>query len=590
MFNIVFFEDNIPTNRVPKVNGNCNLSTLKNGSKMFIDCSDISSFKSDLSSLINGYQMFQGCSNLASFSSELPSLNDAKWMFGYCSKLKTFTSDLSNVTDGDGAFYYCSDLTTFSTNLSNLSTGKQMFHYCTKLESFNVDLSNLCNGSSMFRGCEKLTSFTSDLSKLTYAKDMFNNCKNLTTVTSNLSSLVCGEGMFKNNRLSPMSVIYIIDSIRDISAEKKLYEDGIKSYVTKNDETGIYSASRGFMSDGGYVYEKDGQIERIGKSEVGTLTLGIDVINESETLQEQLQSFAEEAFFDSWAELQEMFAEKGWTVTFEYCGISQNYKYKGCKTVNDVKAVDPNYLTTDIVDGVWSERLDDLTNGKSMFSNCHNLISFTSDSSGSPVNLSSLTNGSEMFFNCSNLTSFTSDLLSLTDGTRMFRGCSKLTSFSSDLSSLTNGEYMFTYCKLDTASVQNIADSINTPSSKGTIYIGIGNTTPNEQEEAAFNKIASKNWTVYVGVGGGNSTQWNPTSLTPIDGEETTTPIPFWAKPVPATEERARYIDENGNYYNILGGNYVYGDDLSTYGMFTCEEDAAANMRLTKYVKEVEEK
>lgn len=150
---------------------------------------------------------------------------------------------------------------------------------------------------------------------------------------------------------------------------------------------------------------------------------------------------------------------------------------------------------------------------------------------------------------------------------------------------------MFTYCKLNTASVQNIADTINTPSSKGTICIGIGNSTPNSQETAAFNKIASKNWTVYVGVNGTlSSSQWNPTSITPIDGEEITTPIPFWAKPVQATEETARYIDNDGNYYNILGGNYIYGDDLSTYGMFVSEEDAAANMRLTKYVKEVEEK
>jgi hypothetical protein len=144
---------------------------------------------------------------------------------------------------------------------------------------------------------------------------------------------------------------------------------------------------------------------------------------------------------------------------------------------------------------------------------------------------------------------------------------------------------MFGGCYLDTTSVQHIADTINTPSSKGQIDISIGNSAPNEQEEAAFNKIASKNWTVYVGVNGGRTSQWNPTSLTPIDGEETTTPIPFWAKPVQSDEEHAQYVDTEGNYFNILGGNFIYGDDLSTYGMFTCEEDAAANMRLTPYVK-----
>ena len=161
----------------------------------------------------------------------------------------------------------------------------------------------------------------------------------------------------------------------------------------------------------------------------------------------------------------------------------------------------------------------------------------------------------------------------------MFYG-TNLTSFSSDLSSLTNGDYMFAGCKLDTASVQHIADTINTYN--GTIHIGIGNTTPNEQEITAFNKMVSKGWTVYV-----NGSQYTPTSpaaITTLDenGEETVTPIPFYAKPVPATEETATYTDEQGNFFNILGAQFIYGDDFSTYGMFTCEDDAAANMRLTK--------
>ena len=114
-------------------------------------------------------------------------------------------------------------------------------------------------------------------------------------------------------------------------------------------------------------------------------------------------------------------------------------KYKNCKTVDDVKTVDPNYQTTDIVDGVWSEGLGDLTDGASMCYNCTNLESFSSD-------LSSLTNCKYMFGNCTNLTSFTSDLPSLTDGASMFYNCSALITFSSDLSSLTNGESMFERC------------------------------------------------------------------------------------------------------------------------------------------------
>ena len=39
------------------------------------------------------------------------------------------------------------------------------------------------------------------------------------------------------------------------------------------------------------------------------------------------------------------------------------FKYMGCKTVDNVTTVDANYTTTDIVDGAWTEPLWDLTNG-----------------------------------------------------------------------------------------------------------------------------------------------------------------------------------------------------------------------------------
>jgi hypothetical protein len=162
---------------------------------------------------------------------------------------------------------------------------------------------------------------------------------------------------------------------------------------------------------------------------------------------------------------------------------------------------------------------------------------------------------------------------------------------------MTNGSRMFKTCKLDTASIQNIADTIKDVNGLTNDYqnictqieIGIGNSEPNTEEKEAFNTMVSKGWIVYVGVNGSHSSnEWNPTSLTPIDGEEQQTPIPFWAKPVQATEETAFYTDSEGNFYNILGGNYIYGDDISTYGMFTCEEDAAAQMRLTPYIKPIE--
>ena len=65
------------------------------------------------------------------------------------------------------------------------------------------------------------------------------------------------------------------------------------------------------------------------------------------------------------------------------------------------------------------------------------------------------------------------------------------------------------------------------------------------------------------------------------------TPIAYYAKPVPADEETARYINSNGEYFNIEGGNIIIGDDISTYGLFTCEEEAAMNMGLVRYERPV---
>ena len=344
-------------------------------------------------------------------------------------------------------------------------------------------------------------------------------------------------------------------------------------------------------------------------------------------------------------------------------------KYKGCKTINDIKAIDANYIENDIVDGVWTKDLEDLRDGLSLFYNCDSIITFSGNLTNLivgdkmfyecnnlakfDVDLSSLTDGNSMFWSCNNLTSFvsnlhslingyfmlfgcanlinfeTSNLSSLTNGTSMFRGCgissfsydlssltngicmfyycsnlktfksdlssltnaqrmfdmcNNLTTFTSDLKSLTDGSYMFGGCKLNTQSIKNIAETINTVSNSPSIMIGIGNKTPTEEENTYLTQIHNKGWQVYVN-GGGDSNIFNPTSLIPIDGEQNLNPIQFWAKPVPSTEEEANYIDENGNFFNILGGQFIYVNDPDTYGMFMNEEDAAANMKLRKIEK-----
>lgn len=192
------------------------------------------------------------------------------------------------------------------------------------------------------------------------------------------------------------------------------------------------------------------------------------------------------------------------------------------------------------------------------------------------------------------LTTFIGDLSNLKKARYMFKDQHNLRTFISDLSSLAVGMGMFSGCSLDTESVECIADTINTNISTGhrplegygVIHIDIANTEPNAREIEAFNTIHSYNWELYV-----NGSLYNPTepaaiATTDENGVTRTTPIPFYAKAVEVSEEEnAEYIDNTGKFYRVLGGQYIYVNDPETYGMFTCLEDAVANMRLTKYVK-----
>lgn len=264
------------------------------------------------------------------------------------------------------------------------------------------------------------------------------------------------------------------------------------------------------------------------------------------------------------------------------------YMFTGCLNLstfsNDSNGSPMNLTSLTVAEGMFSgcenlttfdTDLSSLTDGSYMFSGCINLATFTSD-------LSSLTNGRQMFAYSNKLTTFSNNLSSLTNGYDMFYYCPNFTTFASDLSSLTNGHGMFRGCKLDTDSITHIAETIkdvNGLTNSGvnhynaeiykTIHLGIGSTTPTEEEKELLTEIHNKGWQVFVGCNGGDAQEFEPTSLIPIDGEQTVTPIPFYAKPIEVDEEHANYVGEDGKYYIILGGNFILVDDIETYGMFT---------------------
>lgn len=311
---------------------NIQTERIKDGNSMFRENVSLASFSGDLTNLVNGVAMFNNTS-LTSFSGDLSNLVNGHEMF-FNIPLESFSGDLSNLVKGNSMFWNTS-LTSFSDDLSNLSSAQDMFG-STYLTSFNSDLSSLVMGEGMFSNTS-LTSFNSDLISLVDGMSMFAYAP-LASFTSDLSSLVWGLDMFEGCKLSPQSVMYIVESIRNITEEKAKYSSGKIPWVTYDSETQKYSAPFGFMEDGQYAFTYNNPQPytiTIHASLVGQLTLGINVINDSETIEQQLQTFAEGCLCDSWAELKQEFVNKGWTVTFQYGGtdssitLSEDEQFRG---------------------------------------------------------------------------------------------------------------------------------------------------------------------------------------------------------------------------------------------------------------------
>lgn len=192
----------------------------------------------------------------------------------------------------------------------------------------------------------------------------------------------------------------------------------------------------------------------------------------------------------------------------------------------------------------WNGDLSSLINGNRMFNYAHSLKTFKTElpmlndgsmmfTGGSltewTIDMPKLTTGYDMFkdndfeifdadvSNVSNgqsmlqgnkITSFNRDLPKLSVAVWMFYGCTKLATFRSNLASLTNGNGMFgdstsSCTRLDLASVQNIAATINDLASQGktgTIHIGMQAALQSDDETAPINvalaAIRAKGWTV----------------------------------------------------------------------------------------------
>ena len=140
---------------------NVDSANIENGSRLFKDFPNLTSFNGDLNNLTNGYSMFNVGGD-------------------YDASLNSFTTNnLNNLTVGTSMFAW-TNINQFNYDLPNLKYGGGMFYHCTALNAWTVDLPNLIDAyilresqddtSTDFQHgmFEKtgLRSFSGDLSKL----------------------------------------------------------------------------------------------------------------------------------------------------------------------------------------------------------------------------------------------------------------------------------------------------------------------------------------------------------------------------------------------------------------------------------------
>ena len=461
--------------------------------------------------------------------------------YGYLADIASdgsWTELLSDLEDGNtnieeymgGLFYDCVALTTFKSDLSSLTNGGWMFSLCENLKSFDADLSNLTNGTRMFYWCTALTTFDSDLSSLTHGNEMFCH-SNISTFESELPNLTHGVVMFENcSNLTTFNC----DDMSSLTDGRFMFNVCSKLTTFTSDLSSLTNGKRMFYGCTALS---------TFKSDLPSLTDGSDMFFNCNfsTFESDLSSL-----------------ENGYRM-FDKC----------------------SYLTS------FSKDLSSLTDGDYMFNWCVRLSSFDS-------NLKSLTSGEGMFCRCDWLQSFDSDLSSLTNGKNMFICCYELTAFDANLGRLMEGDSMFEGCKLDSKSVKNIINTINTYPGNLTLGMGCNNTSEDANlfaQEIGYgdmntllNTLTDKGWTV--------TTQYNnrPTTTYGLRRPSEDT-LPIYVKleeVILPTEEEIAIAEENGERITTPHYDYTSEDDSKFFNIKWFHETTGSTEGYTQF-KSLEE-
>ena len=438
-------------------------------------------------------------------------------------------------------FYKTSNLNTFTTNLDSLINGSHMFN-STNLVGFGSSLYNLKKGTRMFVR-SKLQSIESDFSNLADGTYMFYLTPLHTIIAeSGFPKLENGMYMFSQTNLQNFDF----------------------NLLNLKDGSSMFRSSKLFTFNSDLCNLKTG-------NQMFLLTNLSKFTNDLSLLE----------------------------------GASQMFAYTPLES--------------------FSSKLGSLKSGSHMFNECRKLNNFKTN------NLDSLRNGGDMFRNTA-IDEFVYDLPSLIQGMNMFLGNpsefeytynklvngvltevtevlppSSLKKFRGSLPSLQCGYSMFRACNLDEDSIMVITDTINDireikannswepiinhniTGFGGILDIDYDSTICDAKKVDEYcTEIMNKGWTVYLN----GTIQTSDEGIEGVatlaeDGTIAITPVPYYCKSKEVPKEYAEWTDGE-KYYIILGAQKIFGDDISTYGMFTSIEDAAANMGLVSY-KYIEE-
>lgn len=239
-------------------------------------------------------------------------------LFQDCTSLKKVNTSMENLQRANNLFQNCSSLESFTGNLVNLEIMLAGFSGCNNLREFNSPLPKLKIAG--FQGpvisSQVLDEFAVDLPELRSGNMLF-SCPNLSKFTGIVPKLMSGNRMFFRTKLDAASVMYILFSIPNL--QEMVAEQEIKGFVQEDDSQYGYDQEEGFINPYQYIYPVLGKAQRI--SGVGGLHLGIGVSPtevDGKSVEQQLLEFANGVGFDSWADLKQAFADKGWTVQFSY--------------------------------------------------------------------------------------------------------------------------------------------------------------------------------------------------------------------------------------------------------------------------------